>query len=117
MAFEFEFEKQAMSGKPMPKRLDIADSCAYMALKSLYAMYKNGMISRKDAVEEKNTIVYNWKENKSKIEFLNRQSEKLRERIGAASFEWAKNPTIENGDKLYAAFYNISENWRLRGNK
>ena len=109
---EFSFEKEAMHGQSLPKGLDIADSCLYIALKNLYAMYRNKLISRKDATEEKRLLVYNWTTDKSKIEFLNRESETLREKIGAASEEYKNNPCIENADKLYAAFYNLPDNWR-----
>ena len=112
MGFEFEFERKAMKGEPCPKELDIADTCAYMALTSLYRMYKNGLISRRDAAKEKETIVFNWKNDKSKLEFLNRDSKSLKEKIGTASAEYAKKPTIENADRLYCALYNLPENWR-----
>lgn len=78
---EFSFEREAMKGKQLPKGLDIADSCLYIALKNLYAMYRNKLISRKDATEEKRQLIYNWTTDKSKIEFLNRESEALRDKI------------------------------------
>ena len=109
---EFPFERQAMQGESLPERLDIADSCLYIAFKNLYAMYRNKLISRKDATEEKRRLIYNWETDKSKIDFLNRESEALRDKIGAASEDYKNNPSVENGDKLYAAFYNIPENWR-----
>ena len=112
MCFEFEFERKAMKGEPCPKELDIADTCAYMALKSLYRMYKNGLISRRDAAKEKETIVFNWETEKSKLKFLNRETKELKEKIGTASAEYAKNPTIENAERLYCALYNLPENWR-----
>lgn len=109
---EFSFERQAMHGEPLPKGLDIADSFLYVALKNLYAMYRNKLISREDATEEKRRLVYNWTTDKSKIEFLNRDSEALREKIGTASDEYKNNPCIETADKLYAAFYNLPDDWR-----
>ncbi len=109
---EFDFEMEAMQGNPLPKGLDIADSCIYVALKNLYAMYRNKLISRKDAAEEKRRLIYNWKTDKSKLDFLNRDSEALRDKIGAASEDYKNNPCIETADKLYAAFYNLSEDWR-----
>ena len=109
---EFSFERQAMRGEPLPQGLDIADSCLYVALKNLYAMYRNKMISRKDATEEKRRLVYNWTTDKSKIEFLNRDSEALRYKIVTASEEYKNNPCIESADKLYAAFYNLPDDWR-----
>ena len=109
---EFAFEKDAMQGQPLPKGLDIADSCLYVGLKNLYAMYRNKLISRKDATEEKKRLIYNWTTDKAKIEFLNRDSEALRDKIGTASEEYKNNPCIETADKLYAAFYNLSDDWR-----
>ena len=114
---EFVFEKEAMQGEPIPLGLDIADSCIYIALKNLYAMYRNKLISRKDATEEKRRLVYNWTTDKSKIEFLNRESDALRDKIGTASDEYKSNPGIETADKLYAAFYNLPDDWRTTDNK
>lgn len=109
---EFTFEREAMQGNPLPQGLDIADSCLYVALKNLYAMYQNKLISRKDATEEKRRLVYNWTTDKAKIEFLNRESETLRDKIGAASEEYKNNPCVETAEKLYAAFYNLPDDWR-----
>lgn len=114
---EFPFEKMAMENKPLPKGLDIADSCTYIALKYLYMMYRKELINRKDATEEKKSIIYNWSMNKSEIEFLDRECFRASNRIRAASEEYVKNPTINNADKLYAAFYNLSEDWRKGGLK
>ena len=109
---EFAFEIEAMQGQPLPKGLDIADSCLYVALKNLYAMYRNKLISRKDATEEKKRLVYNWETDKAKIEFLNRDSEMLIEKISVASEDYKNNPCAETADKLYASFYNLPDNWR-----
>ena len=111
---EFAFERQAMQGQPLQKGLDIADSCLYIALKNLYAMYRNKLISRKDAKEEKQRLIYNWTTDKSKIEFLNRDSAALKNKIGDASDNYKNNPSIENADKLYAAIYNLDDDWRER---
>ena len=109
---EFDFERQAMAGELCPKKLDIADTCAYIALKNLYAMFKQNLISRKDATEEKKRIVYNWTTDKSKIEVLNRENEALRKKIGDASDAYRNNPSIETADALYAALYNLPNDWR-----
>ena len=108
---EFTFEREAMQGNPLPQGLDIADSCLYVALKNLYAMYQNKLISRKDATEEKRRLIYNWTTDKAKIEFLNRESETLRDKIGDVSEEYKNNPCIETAEKLYAAFYNLPDDW------
>lgn len=109
---EFPFERDAMKGDPLPNKLDIADSCLYVALKNLYAMYRNKLISRKDAAEEKKRLIYNWTTDKSKIEFINRDADGLKSKIGSASDEYKNNPCIETAEKLYAAIYNLPENWR-----
>lgn len=111
---EFDFEKDAMQGKPLPKGLDIADSCLYIALKYLYSMYRNKLISRQDAAEEKKRLIYNWTTEKSKIEFLNRDADSLRLRIAKESAEYEENPCIETAEKLYAAFYNLPDDWRQK---
>lgn len=109
---EFEFERQAMKNEPCPKGLDIVDTAVYMALRYLYAMYRNGLISREKASEEKKTIIFNQKTDKSKLEFLNRENKVLKDEIGRASAEYAKTPTIENAERLYCALYNLPEDWR-----
>lgn len=109
---EFAFEREAMNGQPLPKGLDIADSCLYISLKNLYAMYRNKLISRKDATEEKKRLVYNWETDKAKIEFLNRDSKTLRDKISVASENYKNNTCVETADKLYAAFYNLPDDWR-----
>lgn len=111
---EFEFERSAMKGEPLPLKLDIADSCLYIALKNLYAMYRSGLIARKDAVEEKQRLVYNWARDKSKLDFLNRESDALKNKIGAASAKYAESRTLSNADALYAAFYNLPVDWRSK---
>ena len=111
---EFEFERKAMKGDPCPKDLDIVDTAVYMALKYLYAMYKKGLISREKATEEKRTILFNQANDKSKLEFLNRENKALKEKIGLASAEYAKSPTIENAERLYCALYNLPEDWRQK---
>ena len=111
---EFPFERMAMQREPLPKDLDIADSCLYVALKNLYAMYYEKLISRTAATEEKKTLVRNWREDKSKLEFLDRDSKSLMEKIGTASQEYRNNPCVETADKLYAAFYNLPDDWRIK---
>lgn len=109
---EFKYEKQAMRGEPCPERLDVADTCAYIALKHLYVMFRKGLITRQDATEEKRKIAFNYTKDKSMLEFLNREALKSSQTILDASEAYRKNPTIQNADKLYAAFYRLPENWR-----
>lgn len=112
---QFEFELQAMRGEPCPKGLDVVETNVYMALRNLYALYRRGEITRALAREEKNTIMFNMVRDKSKLDFLNRQSEALRKKIGKASKEYVNNPSVETADELYRAFYNLPKNWRQMG--
>ena len=114
---EFDFERQAMKGDPVPKGLDVADSCLYVGLKNIYSMYKHRLINRKEAKEEKETLVYNWTKNKSQVDFLSRESLNLNERISKAAYEYRNNPSVETADNLYAAFYNLSKDWRKNEQK
>ena len=79
-------------------------------------LYQKSLTSRKDATEEKKRLIYNWKTDKSKIEFLKRDSDVLKNRIGVASEDYKNNPCIETADKLYAAFYNLPDDWRTMNN-
>ena len=109
---EFDFERDAMAGKPCPKKMNIVDTCVYISLKNLYAMYKAGLISRKDAQEEKKTLIYNSTMWYSMLEFLDRENKSVAQKMSATAEEYRKNPTIENAEKFFAAFYNLPENWR-----
>ncbi len=117
MEMEIPFERDAMIGKPTPLNLDVADTCLYVALKYLYTAYRRGLISREQGAEEKKRLVFNWAEDKSKVQFLDRQSQALKDKIGAAADRYKSEPTIENADKLYAAFYNLPDDWRQNKNE
>lgn len=106
---EFEFERQAMRNEPCPKWLDVVDTYVYMSLKYLYAAYRCGLISREKAAEEKKTIIFNSRPAKSKLEFLDRENDYLKKKIGLAAEAYLKERTLENADRLYKAIYNISE--------
>ena len=111
---ELDYEREAMRNKPTPKGLDIVDTYAYMSLRVLYSAYRKGIIQRKEAADEKKKIIYNMADGKSKLKFLDRESDILSERIGEASIAYKENPSIENADKLYAAFYNLPDDWRQK---
>ena len=112
---ELDYEREAMRNKPTPKGLDIVDTYAYMSLRVLYSAYRKGIIQRKEAAEEKKKIIYNMADGKSKLKCLDRESDILSKRIGEASIAYKENPSIENADKLYAAFYNLPDDWRGNG--
>lgn len=109
---EFSFEKEAMHGQPLPKGLDIVDACFYTALRIIYKAYHNGAIDRKAGTELKKQLTRDYVRDKSEVEFLKRSALALNDRIKKASEEYKSNRTLENADKLYAAFYNLPDNWR-----
>ena len=77
-------------------------------------MYRQGLISRKDASEEKKRLLQNWITDKSKIDFLNRESDELKNKIGEAAEKYKNAKCIENADNLYAALYNLPNDWRMK---
>ena len=112
MGFIRPFEKEAMNEEPLPIGLDIADQFLFLGLKYLYAMHRRGLISRDRASKEKEKLVFQWKTEKSKLEFLSREAVELSERIKRASDEFKESRTLENADALYAALYNLPNDWR-----
>ena len=111
------YEKDAMANKPLTKDLDVVDSYVYLALKCLYSAYKKKLCSREEASKEKATILYNMSEGKSNFVFLDMHSDSLIDRISEASDRYFFYPIIENVNKLYADFYNISDDCRIKGMK
>lgn len=112
MPDEFPFERAAMNDEDMPSGLDIADAYFYAALRIIYKAYHNGVIGRKTGTELKNKLARSYAIDKSKVEFLKRSALALNDRIKKASEAYKSNRTLENADELYAAFYNLSDDWR-----
>ena len=112
MPDEFAFERAAMNDEDMPRVLDIADACFYTALRIIYKAYHNGVIDRKSGTELKNQLTRAYVSDKSEVEFLKRSALDLNDRIKKASDAYKSNRTLENADELYAAFYNLSHDWR-----
>ena len=112
MPAEFTFERAATNDEDIPSGLDIADACFYTALRIIYKAYHNGVIDRKTGTELKNQLTRAYVSDKSEVEFLKRSALALNDRIKKASEAYKSNRTLENADKLYAAFYNLSDDWR-----
>ena len=112
MPDEFTFERSAMNDEDMPRGLDIADACFYTARRITYQAYHNSVIERKTGIELKKQLTRAYESDKSKVEFLDRSALALNDRIKKASDAYKYNRTLENADELYAAFYNLSDDWR-----
>lgn len=109
---EFAYEREAAQGKPTPDGLAASDTAAYMALRALYAQYAAGLIDREAAQAEKAEILKSFVALRSREEFISREAETLRQRIGEASDAYRREPTLHNADRLYAAFWGLPEGWR-----
>ena len=112
MPDEFTFERAAMNDEDMPRGLDIADACFYTALRIIYKAYHNGVIDRKTGTELKNQLTRAYVSNQNEVESLKRSALYLSDEIKKASEAYKSNRTLENADELYAAFYNLSDDWR-----
>lgn len=108
----FAYEREAAEGRSTPDGLPASDTAAYMALRALYMQYSAGLIDREAARAEKAEIAKAYAALRSREEFLMRESDALRGRIGAASEAYRREPTRENADRLYAAFWGLPEGWR-----
>jgi hypothetical protein len=99
---EFPWERIAMSGGEMPPDIPCADKIPFLSLRLLYKSYRDGIINRDQATEEKKAILHDWQ--------LYQISEKAMEQCAEiikstelARAEYRKNRTLENADKLVSA--------------
>ena len=109
---ELPFERAAMKGEEMPDELCLTEQKTYLCLRSLYADYYAGKISREAASMDKQKIIKQMEEEKKTDNTLYRISQ-LWTRIEESATEYAHKPSVETADKFYAAVYGLSENWRL----
>ena len=112
MPDEFTFERAAMNDEDMPRGLDIADACFYTSLRLIYKAYHNGLIDREAGTGLKKPLTRAYVRDKSEVEFLKLSALALNDKIKKASEAYKSNRTLENADELYAAFYNLSDDWR-----
>lgn len=109
---DIKLEKAAMKGYELPKGLTLAEQGYYLALRTLYTAYQKGVVTKKQAAEEKKAILAAYMTEHSKEEFLDRSALALSERICKAADNFRDNQTLEAADAFYAAVFNLSENWR-----
>ena len=99
----------------MPKGIDYVDATIYQGFAWLYKRYFDGQITREQAKEEKQQLLYEYNKQKDKKqheEKMYKWHADLIKKCEVAAITYAKEPTIENADKFYATFYNLPENWR-----
>lgn len=104
LVFEWEFD--AMAGKPTPDGLDYPERAFYRSLRDLYHQHKNGVISRSTAIKEKLMMIQEYKRQKESWEIVQMFSDMIK-RTEKARGEYRKNRTLENADKLVEAIDGI----------
>lgn len=107
---QFEFEKQAMSGFPLPDGLKQWEQNAYIALRGLYRQYRSGVIDRETATADKQMIVKAARDAERMEAFCSKLAQStvtLWKEIEATGNAYAKEPTLENADAFYRAVYRV----------
>ena len=96
---EFKYERQAMAGEEMPDGLRFSDQHCYLSLRMLYQQYRNCVIDRETARNEKRKILNTYEydlmwENIADGFIKNRDNSEL------ARAEYRKNHCHENAVKI-----------------
>ena len=100
-----KYERQAAEGKPLPNDLGLVDACMYEALRYLYAAHRIGIIERDAAAEEKKRLVNLYLALRAHSSTAAKWEEARQTATGPASAAYEENPTKENADALFEAFW------------
>ena len=100
-----KYERQAAEGKPLLNDLGLVDACMYEALRYLYASHRIGIIERDAAAKEKERLVNLYLAFRAYSFTADKWEEHLKSVIGPASAAYEENPTKENADALFEAFW------------
>ena len=100
------YERDAMAGKEMPEGLSYPDQILYQQLRLLYDQHRRGVVDRDTAIREKKELLKSYEIHKA-IYDMHEETVKMWKRIELASAAYAKNPSVENADKLYEAIYRV----------
>lgn len=88
-----------MNGDPMPDGLTSPEQTLYLQLRMLYHQYRNGIVSRERAKEEKRLLCKEFDKNQHK-EKMYRYCVEQTKRTERYKNAYMKNKTIESADKL-----------------
>ena len=102
-AYEFPWEQQARRGEELPDGLGLADQGAYLAVRSLYADFRDKRLSRDQASAEKRKIRRAYEDAVSAERFRDRLVDYHVRQIRAAEQAITavrKGPTVENALRL-----------------
>ncbi len=107
---KFEYEQEAARGDPMPAGLSLAEQSAYQAMRSLYALYKRGNISKEAAAKEKAAILGSFWKAKEQEDFMQRILEdnaRMWKEIEAAGNRFGRERTVEAAEAFHKAVYGV----------
>lgn len=97
-----ELERDAMNGKEMPKGLGYPEQILYLELRMLYHQYREKIINREQAAEEKKKLLTEYQCYKYQ-EQMREEWEQVLKMTECARAAYRKERTLENADKLLDA--------------
>lgn len=101
------YEKAAMRRGEMPGGLSYPDQLLFLALRSLYAQLKAGVIDRPVGVVEKKKLLESYRVQKFNWE-MGDHFTRLIKNTELARAAYRKERTLENADKLLAALDGVT---------
>lgn len=108
--FTYPYEREAMLGGEMPDGLELPDQLAFLALRSLYAQKRGGVIDRETGSREKAKLRYQrdtlCRKLGTKENMAIRSAWFFRD-VEHAANAYAKHRTLENADELYRTVYGM----------
>lgn len=107
---QFEFERQAMLGFPIPDGLKQWEQNEYIAMRSLYQQYREGVIDRETAIADKQMIVKAAQDEERMETFRDKLMQStvvLWKEIEGAGNAFAKGPSMETADAFFQAVYHV----------
>ncbi len=107
---QYEYEREAARGDPMPDGLSLVDQLGYQAIRHLYANYRKGAVGREQAANEKAAILAQMREAKEAEILQKRITEnhaKMWKNIEAAAKRFADERTVDAAEGFFKAVYGV----------
>ena len=101
-----QLEDIAYNGGQMPDLRSQAQCVLFQAFRNLYDYAKRVQMSPEQGRREKHEILQAYKINLF-LEEVQESTVQMWKRIETAAAEYAKDPSVENADKLYKAIYQV----------
>lgn len=101
-----DYERIAMAGGEMPDGLEWYDRQLFLMLRTLYWQFKQGIVDRETAKQEKNKLLVDYDFQKWQDE-LTKDLAKMVLGTEEARQAYRKNRTLENADSLIMAFESV----------